>query len=468
MFSIASSLVSSCKKFVDVPVPSNALTGEAVFLSDKTAVAAINGLYIKLVEGNVIGGRSSVSFTGALLSDELFLFPRASGNIRTIFTNNMTANVPYGPWRFLYNYIQATNTMLSELSSSQILNPQLKRQLEGECKFLRAFYYFYLVTLYGDVPLLLTPDWKNNSNAKRTPMRDVWGQITKDLIESKELLSENFLMGDAMTKYDLASAERVRPTKWAASSLLARVYLYTEKWGNANTEATKVIEQTRMFSLEASLDKVFLKNSVESIWQLMPVVPGQNTQDALSFVLTSNGYTSITPAYLPHTFYDMFSDDDLRKSSWIGSVTVNNTKYYFPYKYKVTTFDAPLTEYQTILRLSEIYLIRAEARAKLGNISEGLEDLNAIRSRAGLADTVVTNDIDLLNAIVQERRLELFTEWGHRWLDMKRLGIIDKVMKDVTPIKSSGKEWRSYQQLMPIYYLDIQNNPNLLPNNPGY
>ena len=460
--------LSGCAKFIEVPVPSNALAGEAVFQSDKTAVAAINGLYTNLSEGTVVGGRSSVSYTAALLADELFLFSRASGNIRTIFENNMTANVNYGPWRFLYNYIENINNMLPAMSESKPLSPRLKKQLEGELKFLRAFCYFYLVTLYGDSPLLLTADWKTNAIAKRNPANEVWSQIIVDLNSAKELLSEEFLMADGMTSYDPGTAERVRPTKWAASSLLARVFLYNQQWANSEIEATQVIEQTPLFALEPDLSNVFLKNSKEAIWQIMATIPGQNTQDALSFILASNGYSSRTPAYLPVSLYEKFSAEDHRKNAWIGSVSVNGIDYHFPYKYKINEEGAPVTEYQMIFRLSEQYLIRAEALTKLGRLSEGLENLNIIRERAGLPDTLVNSAPELLNAIVHERRLELFTEWGHRWLDIKRLGIIDNIMKEITPIKSNGKEWRSFQQLMPISLQDITLNPNLAPNNSGY
>lgn len=461
--------LGSCAKFIEVSVPSNALTGEAVFQSDKTATAAVNGLYSNLSSDNrLIGGINGVSMIGALLSDELFLHPVVTGEMRNIFENNMTSSQFGLPWRFLYKSLHDINSTLHGITNSKTLDVHLKRQLEGECKFLRAFCYFYLVTLYGDVPLLLTPDWKINTEAKRTPQSEIWSQITIDLKESKEQLSENFLMGDGMTEYELGSAERVRPTKWAASSLLARVYLYTKDWQNAEIEASQVIGQIGLFSLEPSLDKVFLKNSVEAIWQLMPVIPGRNTMDASVFVITSAGFFDLKPAFIPLSFYDQFAGNDLRKLSWIGSVDINGTQYYYPYKYKVIRRNSPLTEYQMILRLSELYLIRAEARAKLGKLSDGLVDLNAIRSRAGLTDTATDNENELVNAIVQERRLELFTEWGHRWLDLKRWGIIDDVMKNVTPIKSNGKEWKSYQQLMPIELSDIQINPNLLPNNPGY
>src|SRR5262249_35037605 len=116
----------------------------------------------------------------------------------------------------------------------------------------------------------------------------------------------------------------------------------------------------------------------------------------------------------------------------------------------------------------EQYLIRAEARVYQNNLSGAIDDLNVVRQRAGLP--LLANSLDqhkVLSAILHERQVELFSEWGHRWFDLKRTGSIDSVMSAMTPIKSKGGVWKSYQQLYPLPWNDVLGDPNLVQN-PGY
>ncbi len=96
----------------------------------------------------------------------------------------------------------------------------------GEARFFRAFCYFYLVNLFGDVPLATTTDSTINARLPRIPSDEVYQQIITDLKEAESLLSTEYL--DANLKSYGGLPERVRPTKWAASAMLARVYLYQE------------------------------------------------------------------------------------------------------------------------------------------------------------------------------------------------------------------------------------------------
>jgi hypothetical protein len=142
--------------------------------------------------------------------------------------------------------------------------------------------------------------------------------------------------------------------------------------------------------------------------------------------------------------------------------------YYYPAKYKATTTSgSSFKEYLMIFRLAEQYLIRAEARAMQNNFQGARDDLNAIRTRAGLGNTTANDQVSLLTGILHERQVELFTEMGQRWLDLKRAGKVDQVMSVVTPLKANGAAWKSYQQLYPIPFNDIKLNPALIQN-PGF
>jgi hypothetical protein len=335
---------------------------------------------------------------------------------------------------------------------------------------MRAFFYFYLVNLYGDVPLLTNPNWQMNLQLSRTPKTQVYQQIITDLTEAQHLLSNQYL--DVNLQPYTGVPERVRPTSWAATALLARTYLYMGDWVNAEAQATMLINSS-LYAL-TSLGDAFLKNKTEAIWQLQPVVTAQNTNDAILFLLPASGPNAAFPVYLSSQLLTSFEPGDNRrfKRNWVDSVKVGNVTYYFPYKYKVgkaanVTSLSQLTEYLTVLRLGEQYLIRAEAKAQQNNITGALADLNAIRNRAGLPNSTASDKDALLVAILHERQVELFSEWGHRWLDLKRTGKVDAVLSIVRPLKAKGAPWQSWMQLYPILYNDILKDP-ILSQNAGY
>ena len=115
-----------------------------------------------------------------------------------------------------------------------------------------------------------------------------------------------------------------------------------------------------------------------------------------------------------------------------------------------------------VLRLSEQYLIRSEARARLEKYSEASIDINAIRHRAGLSDTTAGSIDEFILIVEKERQKELFTEWGHRWFDLKRLLRADAVLQ---PVK--GENWQETDKLYPIPASELLSNPNLTQND-GY
>jgi hypothetical protein len=146
----------------------------------------------------------------------------------------------------------------------------------------------------------------------------------------------------------------------------------------------------------------------------------------------------------------------------VDSVIVEGNTYHYANKYKIADMGAGVHEYNTVFRLAEQYLIRAEARAHLNNITGAQDDLNIIRARAGLGITLANDQTQLLAAVQQERRVELFTEWGHRWLDLKRAGNIDTTMPAITSAK--GGTWNTNWQWYPIPASEVQRNPNLTQN----
>ncbi len=135
------------------------------------------------------------------------------------------------------------------------------------------------------------------------------------------------------------------------------------------------------------------------------------------------------------------------------------------YKYKIGAIDTAIVEYPMVLRLAEQFLIRAEARMHLANISGAKNDLNVLRTRAGLGETLANDESSLAAAILEERRNELFTEWGNRWFDLKRIKLINSIMATVTLQK--GGVWEDPDQLYPIPTDELKKMP-YMSQNPGY
>lgn len=460
----------ACKKWIEVDPPSNSITSQTVFEDVNTATSVLNSVYFKMQNQLIFGLRLG------LVADELA--PRIPDPfLGQYFTNDyqMESGIPE-TWNDSYGtFIYNLNLVIEGVSSSKGLSQNNKRIIIAEAKFTRAFLYFYLVNLYGDIPLVLTTDFKVNSSISRTSVETVYQQIVDDLSEAKANLPNSYLGTDLLTPTN----DRVRPTKWAALALLARVYLFQEDWINAEQSSTEVINNTGTFHLEA-LEDVFKKTSAEAIWSLQPEFlessdAANNTVDAKFYI----PYPNSLPDFFPNNeLLNQFSNVDRRKIKWFG-VSIDNTvmpavSYYYPYKYKFgnnyTSFFQDQQEHLVVLRLAEQYLIRAEARAQLDRITgseSAAEDLNIIRIRAGLKGSTAINKSDMLKAILDERRLELFTEWGHRWLDLKRTKKVDDIMEVETPKK--GGQWAPYKALFPIPFSEFVNNPTLRgQQNPGY
>jgi starch-binding outer membrane protein, SusD/RagB family len=452
---------ASCKKFVELKAPPTALSSGNVFASDPTAIGAVTGIYTKM-SFTSLGSITGISVIAGLSSDELTLFKGSSNAQQIAFYKNALTSTTgvYVYWNFLFQYIYSCNSAIEELIASTLLTPSIRDQLLGEMKFMRAFFYFYLVNLYGDVPLVLSSDYSVNSVLERASKEEVYRQIIDDLKEAKNLLSDNYLDGMLLTK----TAERVRPNKSTCSALLSRVLLYAGKWQDAENEATAVISNSVLYDLVA-LNDVFKKNSKEAIWQLQPVLKGVNTQDARIFVLAPSGLSDSRPVYLSSMLMNSFNSSDSRKNAWIGTYTDVSGTYYYPAKYKIATNATDITEYTMVFRLSEQYLIRAEARAQQSNIGGGESDLNKVRNRAGLNSINGLTKSALLDSVMSERKFELFSEWGQRWLDLKRTNKIDLVMNDVCPLK--GGSWNTNWQWYPIPQYEIDKNPSLKQND-GY
>jgi starch-binding outer membrane protein, SusD/RagB family len=440
-----------CKKFVDIKPPADRVIAATVFSNDETAVSAVTGIYGRMMQTLFYCFNGSASIDAGLSADEIY------NTMPDLETDQFTSNslnagndiIKNSFWDALYNYIYHGNACLEGLNASDNLSPSIKQQLIGETKFIRALCYFYLANFYGDVPMELTTDYRVNSIMPRTPAAKIYEQIISDLKDAQNNLSADYV-----------SSDRARPNKWAATSLLARVYLYQKDWINAEGQASMVINSGN-YELLSNPDNVFLFDSNETIWQLQTILGSYKTAEGNAF----NPYpASAIPNYaLTDFLVNAFEPDDLRKTSWVAENIVNGQSYLYPYKYKVKySFLSTLDEYNIVLRYSEMFLIRAEARAEQNNIPGAQADLNMIRNRAGLSNTTADDLATLLGTIEHERQIELFAEWGHRWLDLKRTNRANAVFGI-----EKAPNWQAEDALYPIPRSQIQLNP-FLTQNPGY
>ncbi|WP_461791374.1 RagB/SusD family nutrient uptake outer membrane protein [Pedobacter sp.] len=441
---------SSCKDFLTVGPPSNKVASSTIFLTAETATAAVNGLYISLSNSNGHFSSGGNTIYLGLYADELLPANTTTTTIQEFANSKLSKEnsyVNFNFWNKAYQVINQSNSIIDGLQNSQ-LAAQVVNQLLGEALFVRAYCYWNLISLFGDVPLVLTSkDYDAVIKMGRTSISEVQTQIFADLSQAKNLLKTTY-----------PSTGRYRVNSIVVSAFLSRINTYLGRWNDALENSNEVINQSSVYSLETDLNRAFLITSTEAIWQTTTGSSSTNTFEGLTFIPFA--VATLRPTHqLQPTLLNAFTLVDKRKTSWIAGKTVSGVTYFYPYKYKVQT-NSTKTECQMMIRLAEIYLNRAEAKAYI-NDATAIDDLNRIRNRAGLASLSGLSGQSLVEAIIAERRLELFAEWGLRFFDLRRTGKLDQIL---TPLKP---EWKSTGKLFPIPESDIQAAPNLLQN-PGY
>jgi len=452
----------SCESILEIDPPTDSLTAEVTFSTPEGIRTAATGFYTDNFLNNIMYYQA-LELYASQITDEL---QARSGQFAEYYQNNYNASSSYisNLWTAPYSSIYGANDFLGHVEGSTIIPESELNKYRGEALFFRANAYFYLVNLFGDVPLFTTYDVSVTATAPRAPKAEVYQQIIADLKQAQLWLKDS---GNGRTRI---SAD-------AATALLARVYLYTEQWDMAVNEANKLLPvtdggQSNNYKLE-TIDRIFLATSSEAILQ--------SNQEGFIGTGSYVGYTRIGNLFIPSaratyaTYY--FSDElvnDLRlqpedlRNQWIGEKAGSGGKtYYYPYKYKnmTTPNSAAAYEYYVLLRLAEQYLIRAEANIHIGNLEQAVTDINKIRERAGLEPYAGgMNKNDLLMEVESQRRKELFFEQGHRWFDLNRTGRADAVYSQTSYKKVN---WQSYKSLLPIPEQQIGRNRNLTQN-PGY
>ncbi len=453
---LACLLAGSCKKLIEIPAnPPSQLASAQIFTDSANIMGALAGMYSNFGASPGSSFSSKLTLFTGLAGDEL----GADGYIdpsEAQFLNNSLISNNDGVsdlWSLAYSDLYKVNACLAGIGASTAISEALKQQLTGEIKVVRALYYFNLVNLFGPVPLVLSTDYAATGKLPRASADSVYAQIIADLTDAGKQLTTSY-----------PSEGRARPNVYTAEALLAKVYLYRGEWQLAEDLATEVIG-SGSFALETALNNVFLDGSSEAIWQLPSNGMYSQVPDAQYFVPYDAG---TVPNYSISGFLmDAFEAGDQRKQKWIDASEVDEngdgtlTPYYYPAKYKNRDPGSATMEDYMILRLGELYLVRAEASARLNKLTDAVADINQVRQRAGLSGSAAVTQTEVMASIMQEWQTELFCEWGNRWSNLKRWGTIDAVLGAEKP------NWKPAFSLLPIPLNQLRLNPFLTPN-PGY
>lgn len=382
-------------------------------------------------KGGLAGDQSDIQFI-----DE-FSYSRNNGSLEKI-------------WKHYYEGISRANYLLY-YSPGIDMNEDLKSRILGEAKFLRAYFYFNLVNIFGEIPIKLNPPINPDEiNKPKSPIANVYAQIEKDLTE-------------AIAAIGTKDKEIGRVTKGAAWGLLAKTFIYQQKW-EAALAAIAAVDALGLYSLEAVYKNNFIdstQNNKESLFEL------QHLSDQLPKLGShlnqyfsppkDNGYYFNVPL---QNFVNEFEKTttnipDPRLDYTVGRAGqkwINGEDFdpaWSPTGYLQKKHSQPLKEEPIIgdaslnyvyLRYADILLMKAEALNEAGRSSEALVPLNAVRKRAResylfdkslagfgtvpvglLPDVLLTNQQTVRDAIRHERRVELGFEF-HRFFDLIRYG----------------------------------------------
>lgn len=426
----------------------------------KGATAAMAGMYNQLQDGNYYG-RNFVLMgdVAADISQSVgtWDFYREMDTYVTAPANRENAAM----WTRAYRAVNIANTLIEAVPTLTDIPDATKNAILGQAYFIRGLTFFDLTRSYGGVPgvvgtmgipLVLKPSKQVDDSLfpSRSTLVESYAQVESDLLKSLELLPET---------HANITTTRSQAVKGTARALLSRLYLYTNQPQKVIEYANLVINDSK-YALLGSYESIFSGAfSTESIFELAFGSTDQSGLRNWYFPSSLGGRGDIA---IHEGFYAelIANPNDVR-----GKMTArdNVVGVYYSTKYQ----KAGNIDNVHILRIAEVYLNRAEALAQTGDLTGALADLNRIRTRAGLAASTVTGLQPTLQAIWQERKIELAFE-GHRFFDLVRTNqaltkLVAVARKNGPPITLTN----AGRQVFPIPLADIDSNKNL-DQNEGY
>jgi len=463
--------ISSCKKYLDI-APQQRFGSNLAVTSVQGLQQTTLGAFSQIQSSNLYGG-------GIIANSELMAdFINPNTPVLTSFSNsqeythqlNIYNSNAGGMWGDGYAAIQTANTVLEYLPNFQASDPTDCNLMKGECLFIRAAMHFELVKMFAQpwgytaanshlgIPIRLTPGTSTTGQTtSRSTVAQVYAQIISDLQAAIPLLPQ------------IPNAELT--SQYAADAMLARVYFDQNDFADAETYATKVISAG--FSLnDSSVNPSFNITSVyseidafttpETIFQIINTVKNDPASGNLHGNFSAAPFGSTVPNFAMNAPFVSI----LQSAQAVGDLRY--TKLYKKSfgEYFCTKYAAQYANV-TVIRLAEMYLIRAECEAQLGSSDATVRaDYNMTRVRAGLpADVTTTGKTALLNAVRSERDLELAMEGDH-YYEVKRRASL--AQSGVFNTAGAGTlQWNAYNMIYPIPQQEVQENSAMVQN-PGY
>lgn len=482
-------LLLSCESFLDEE-PRNLIDPDRFYVTEADGVAAITGIYFQLMHDHAFGYGVDDYFG---LTNDLTTPSRVLGG-RIFFAYRWDENTTdvRDVWRRFYMAVNDANVLINRASDSN-LDQQVKNELIAEAIFLRAFTYYYLVAIFGDVPYITQPtinaaSFDENINMGRTSV----GQIRQSIIEDITAI-ENNLPASPRSDYPQ------RATQWAAKNLKLKTYLWLEDYANAVTTAQDIVNNSG-HSLLPNYEDIFRPDNEfndEIIFQFDYIFNEFSTNRHSKFqprAQDENSTGGPLPSYfdgfnnytLYKSFAETFAPDDLRRKSNVYNSLEDGTPLYFTYVAKQWRPDEARgnsgLNYK-FFRFADVLLDLAEAENELNGPTEvAYSAINQVRERAGLAPLENLSQDELREAIKQERSWELVGEATHRKMDLLRWNELENALKErlsleeaepeahpnhITNLKLTLQNYAPYKNLLPIPLEEILLNPSLTQNE-GY
>ncbi|TSJ42735.1 RagB/SusD family nutrient uptake outer membrane protein [Mucilaginibacter corticis] len=429
------SVTTSCKKILDLE-PHNSTFTSAYFTNGIDANTAIAGAYALLRSAllnktsfHVYGDATALEFSINSGQDD------AAYNISNGEFTGLNVDGGFWNWTNYYQLLQQINLIIVKVPDIPIgtfANQDDKQRIIGEAYFLRAFTYFYMSRIWGDVPLKLTPDLdiSQAKNIPRTPAADVLKQCLADL-----KIAEN----DLVFGYTDPSQQAVRANKGSAFALEAHIQAWLHNYAACDVAAGQVIDngQYQLVEDTSQFSKIFIGKSSEGIFEINisygqsegialagPNNPGYAPTLSFPFIYSkSNLEWPLSTVYIKQLFNDTDSKKDIRYQKYFFQPESNAGQTI---KYANITYadgsaknDPRLSNNLNIFRLSDIMLLRAEALNHLGRDAEAIVLLNKVRNRALVHSITSESGDELAQTILEERLRELFYE-GQSFYDLVR------------------------------------------------
>jgi hypothetical protein len=439
--------------------PQSFISPENFYKTKSDATAAVTAAYAPLS----INGFVSRNFIilGEITTDNMY--PLANNNDRVLldtYAQTPQNSITRETWQDFYLGITRCNIVIDRVPLIQ-MDETLKNRFVAEAKFLRGLYYYHLVRIFGDLPLVTkeVTGLDQLTYPSRSSVDDVYAQIISDFKDAEAVLPVTY-----------TGADIGRATQGAAKAFLASVYLTRKDYTQALEKTTELMAPPFTYGLWDNYADVFLiKNEwgKEYIFDVSYVGGASGGQGGalIAFFAQENnavqgrGFGSFKPT---DELYNSFDPTDKRLPVFFTKGTDN--KYYCNKWVDPTSVTANTSGNNIpLMRFADVVLMHAEAYNKLNAPVDGNEAyvaVNKIRTRAGLPALSGLTQDELNDAILKERRLELCFE-GHRWFDLVRTDFINV-------LTAKGYTVSEKDMLLPIPQFEIDLNKNLNPQNPGY